>query len=246
MCDAQDVQTEDGFQASMQERNEPNASSSDDTTSSSSSDDSAPKKRSRKKKNKRQRRSEKAIKQLSKQVCDLRNYLFRPLPQPMPIEADDYSNDTIMNTPAGDNAYEQQTNVPVMDQPEFNISLGTSVKAPVVPKTPAGYMESLKNFQRFEDQTWSDIRFTEVEKSYVHSPGFVELEVNDEVKSYESSKTTAYVEKSFAALTYAMLKQKESLENGLREFLKWNQESELTGYTEVKEKLEAIFLKGDM
>lgn len=254
MFESNEAQGENGDQPSVQALKETDTSSSDDSSSSSTSDDSGQKKKSRKRKFKKHRRSDKVIKRLSKQVSDLRSYIFRPYPQPYPTAMRE-ENGRITDSRSDNNGFDNghdaieplsdRPNPPGDEEPEFNITLGTSLKAPAVPKTPAVYLESLKNLQRFEDQSWSDVRYSEVEKSYAHSPGFVELEVNDEVKAYEPPKNTSYVEKSFAALTYALLKQRECLEKGLRDFLKWNVETELTSSTEIKEKLESIFLKGE-
>ncbi|KAG7303533.1 hypothetical protein JYU34_012062 [Plutella xylostella] len=241
MCDNNEIQSGDGDQAPKQ-YNDDKMSSSDDSSSTTSSDESSPKKKKRRWR-KEQRRSNKAIKRLSRQVHDLRSLFYRPNSQPSEIQ--EFHDENITNSPINESFNGHQPDVPLTNKPDFNISLETTLKAPTVPKTPVGYVESLKSLQRFEDQTWSDVRFSEVEKTYLHSPGFVELETNDEVKAYESSKNAAYMEKSFAALTFALLKQRESLENGLREFIKWNQDIDLVSSTDVKDKLESIFLKGD-
>ncbi|KOB72617.1 Xylose isomerase [Operophtera brumata] len=49
---------------------------------------------------------------------------------------------------------------------------------------------------------WCEVRFAETQKSYNHATGFVELEVNEEVKAYDSLRHLAYSDKAFAALTF--------------------------------------------
>ncbi|KAJ2937564.1 hypothetical protein O0L34_g12961 [Tuta absoluta] len=141
-------------------------------------------------------------------------------------------------------------NVPMQDSSilintGFKINFGTTVKEPSIPVTPEPYLNTLKSIQRFEESSWCDIRYADVQKAYCHAPGFIELEANDEVNQYEFSKSMLYAERSFAAATFALLKQKEVLENGLSNFLTWTQESEGITPFDIKSKIEEIFVNGD-
>lgn len=131
------------------------------------------------------------------------------------------------------------------DQAQFNLSVSTKLKEPSVPKASAVFLERLKKLQRFNDEEWSSVRYSEVQKQYVHSPGFINLEPNDEVKSYDSSKFSANMEKAFAGITYALLKQQDTLQNELRKFLSWAREVQALNYEEVYTKLNEIFSKSE-
>lgn len=126
----------------------------------------------------------------------------------------------------------------------FIFAIETKLKEPTVPKTPQNFLTTLKEIQRFESSEWSEIRYAETQKSYNHTPGFVELEVNDEVKPYDSLRHLAHSDKAFAALTFCVLKQRETLQTSLRSLLQWAHDSEMT-YEGLSEKINEQFLNGD-
>lgn len=53
---------------------------------------------------------------------------------------------------------------------------------------------------------WCELRYIETQKLYNHSPDFVELVVNEEVRTYGNLRNWSYAEKSYAALTFCLLK----------------------------------------
>lgn len=228
--------------------------SSTSSSSSSSSSDSGKKTRRHKRRNQKSNRD---VKKLAKEVSELRK-LVRGTNSSTPnyppsdhlnyvdhnVSGDLYEavlpdiNDVVVEQPGAAGA-------PVPTQSMFSINLETSVKEPAIPKAPDSYLEALQKLNRFTSKTWSDVRYLEVQKLYTHAPGFVELETNDEVVAYDTSKSLSYTERSYAALTFALLKQKETIENNIREFLNWAQGySELT-FVSIKEKLEGLFDTGD-
>ncbi|XP_053610664.1 uncharacterized protein LOC128675344 [Plodia interpunctella] len=230
--------------------NDKRSPSSSDSSSSSDSDTSS-KRRSRKK-YKKDRRSTRLLKKLSKEVSVLRNQVFCQQSQSTPnyVAVDDNFIEANVSgelfSPARNilSPNVEPDNKAVNTQ-SFSICLDTSLKEPTVAKAPTEYITAVNSLQRFGDSSWSDVRYSEVQKQYSFSPGFIELEVNDEIKLFDTAKSYSFVEKSYATLTYALLKQKETLESGIRDFLKWSQESEMITYSDIKNKMEDIFLKGD-
>lgn len=238
-------------------RHRTRSSSSSSSTSSSSSSSSSSDSRSSKRRHRR--RQNRMLTKLSKEVSELRNQFQVPIsstPAHVCEQIPDFIDTNVSGSLFRDGEVYNDESVPDADaqaQPEtvsnktsdFKIQFETSVKEPSVPVTPELYLNALKSIQRFEDSTWSDIRYADVQKTYCHSPGFMELEANEEIKQFEISKSMQYAERSFAAVTFALLKQKEVLENGLNSFLKWTQQSESITPFDIKEKIEDIFVNGD-
>lgn len=126
---------------------------------------------------------------------------------------------------------------------EFTFNIETKLKEPAVPKTPEGLIKTLVDVQHFGKPTWSEVRYAETQKSYNHSPGFVDLEVNSEVKQYDSLIQLAKSDKAYAAITFGILKQKESLQNCIRSLLTWCKSESNLG--NINSKIEELFLNGE-
>lgn len=56
----------------------------------------------------------------------------------------------------------------------------TSLKDPRVPSADSERLKILADLQRFGDQAWKDIRYIDALKVHNATPGFIDLEVNDE------------------------------------------------------------------
>jgi hypothetical protein len=232
-----------------------NDSENSSSSSSSSSDSSAKKRRRHKRRN---QYSNNKVKELAKEVSELRKLFCRPVsgtPNYPPADNlnfidHDVSGDLYDDVVADANidsdiVIDQQVAADAPAQSKFSINLETSVKAPAIPKTPDSYLEALQKLNRFTNKTWTDVRYLDVQKLYTHSPGFVELETNEEVLAYDTSKSLSHTERSYAALTFALLKQKETIENNIREFLDWAQGYSQLTFASIKEKLEGLFDTGE-
>ncbi|KOB64587.1 Uncharacterized protein OBRU01_23992, partial [Operophtera brumata] len=101
-----------------------------------------------------------------------------------------------------------------------------------------------EEIQHFESNEWCEVRFAETQKSYNHATGFVELEVNEEVKAYDSLRHLAYSDKAFAALTFCVLKQREALQTALQSLLDWGRGTDIN-YEGLSEKINDQFLNGE-
>lgn len=127
----------------------------------------------------------------------------------------------------------------------FSLSIGTKLKEPSVPHASSAFLDQLTILQRFGLSDWNSVRYADVQKLYVHEPGFTNLEHNDEIKRYDTSKFTAQMEKAFSGITYALLKQRDVMQNEMRSFLLWAQQSEQLNHANIVEKITEIFTKGE-
>lgn len=186
------------------------------------------------------------LEKLSRQVSELQNHLHHRNEtassggrgRDSPVLSIDLSRELFSE---GEGEAEALTPAP----PNFNLTLSTNVKEPVVPKSAPEHLEALKKIQRFDDTEWSGIRYAETQKLFSCSPGFVELECNDEVKALDTSRQLQLSERSYAALTLALLKQKEALQVGIRDFLSWARDSDNLNYDSIMEKINENLLGGD-
>lgn len=74
---------------------------------------------------------------------------------------------------------------PLQPQSEFSFSVNTVLKDPVILQSDPTYVDRLKSIQYFDSNQWVDVRYSDVQKKYVSTPGFTELECNDEIKAYD-------------------------------------------------------------
>lgn len=212
------------------------SSSSSDSTSSSSSSSSdhrskhkSARRRRHKKRGRKHRRRHPERK--VKQTGDLPNqYLNNSVPVP----------DDVISLFAEDD-FEQEASSFLN-----NLGVETKLKEPAIPKTDARYVNILKEIQFFNKPDWSEVRYAETQKSYNHSPGFVELEANEEIRPYDTLKHLSYSERAYASLTYGLLKQKESLKKELCSFMTWvRDQKEEISFEAINQKLNDIFTSGE-
>lgn len=128
---------------------------------------------------------------------------------------------------------------------KVNLAINTKTKEPVVPSAPTSMLVQIEELQRFQHPDWNCIRYADVQKNCLHSPGFTSLEPNEEIKQYDGSKFTANMEKAFASLSFALLQQREALQNELNSLLQWINQSDKLTYTEIYERICDVFSKGD-
>lgn len=133
----------------------------------------------------------------------------------------------------------QNSNVP------FTFDIETKLKEPAVPKTPDDYLKMLLDVQRLGSKTWSEVRYADTQKLYNHTPGFIDLETNEEVKIYDTLRHLTYADKSYAGITYCILKQKETVQDSIRCLLDWAKTTDVN-FNNLSEKVENLFQKGDL
>lgn len=152
---------------------------------------------------------------LSQQVAFLTNLICTN----KDLNKEDKNNN---NTPS----LEQPESAHTTNQLDILSDLGTTVKEPIYQKTDDRYLSKLMQLQRFNCDDWYAIRFSDSQKKYLTTPGFVELKVNDELKCFESAmlkedSRSYLIERSFAALTNALLTQKFELQQTLQTLIDW-------------------------
>jgi hypothetical protein len=127
----------------------------------------------------------------------------------------------------------------------FTFDIETKLKEPNVPKTPDVFLKLLLDVQRLGSPAWSEVRYSDTQKLYNHTPGFIDLETNEEVKIYDTLRHLAYADKSYAAITYCILKQKQVVQEGIRNLLSW---AKLTNFTfeDLNTKVDELFQKGEL
>lgn len=127
--------------------------------------------------------------------------------------------------------------------------ISTTVKDPIYPKANDTFLKKLSELQRFKCDDWYAVRFSDAQKKYLATPGFVELSVNDELKRFESAmlkedSRSYLLERTFAALTNAILCQKDELHKTLQSLVDWSNESrESLTPSSLFEKVEKLFSK---
>lgn len=125
---------------------------------------------------------------------------------------------------------------PTEVQQERQIQLtdfSTTVKDPVYVKANETHLNKLSEIQRFKSNDWNSIRFSETQKKYVASPGFIELNLNDELRRFGSATSIEdsrlhLLERTFAALTNALLTQKDELRSSLQTIIDWSSDKDTT------------------
>lgn len=127
---------------------------------------------------------------------------------------------------------------------DFTFGIETKLKEPSVPKTPDCYLKLLLDVQRLGSTSWSEVRYADTQKLYNHTPGFVDLETNDEVKIYDTLRHLAHSDKAYAAISFCVLKQNETLQANIRNLLSWSKNAEIS-FDSLSEKVEELFQKGE-
>ncbi|KAL0893338.1 hypothetical protein ABMA27_014929 [Loxostege sticticalis] len=230
------------------------SSSSSTSTSSSSISDSHQERKSRRHKKrggKRKRQRERyRFHKLSQEVEELRKRVsFRDERSYPHLNFNDLNSDELIDDNISGDLYKNSDDdrSRKSDIPPESLVFGieTKLKEPSVPKTPQHYLATLNDIQHFESNDWCEVRYAETQKLYSHSPGFVELDINEEVKAYDSLRHLAHSERAYAALTFCVLKQREIIQTSLRNLLQWGRDSSFR-CEDLEEKVNDFFLKGDL
>ncbi|XP_041974961.1 uncharacterized protein LOC121737550 [Aricia agestis] len=189
---------------------------------------------------------------LSQQVSYLTNLIMCSNSDTRVRDSDiNVTGDSSKNNPASvsNNLLElQPPQRPVQDLKLSDLS--TTVKDPLFPKSSDEHFKRIFDLQRFKSSDWNCIRFSDAQKKYASVPGFIEMNVNDELRRFAPSVTDErssrfyLTERSFAAISNAILKQKDELRNNLQSLINWARDNEqyLTA-TSLFEKIEQLFSK---
>lgn len=181
---------------------------------------------------------------LSQQVAFLSDLILRKTPSVNPnnnktdCTGIEYNNELNLRPPS----------TPDANAGKLKLSeLKTTVKDPVYGHANDHYLKKLNNLQRFNSSDWYAIRFSEIQKKYLATPGFIELSVNDALKRFESAMLredprSYLLERSFAGLTNALLLQKDELQKALQGLVDWAVENrETLSPNSIFNKIESLF-----
>lgn len=208
----------------MSEREENVCQASSSSTTSDDEDLQRSRKRKAPRRKEKQKKS-KVLEHLAEQVNQIQSYLacgaFPPRGwSPYGVQ----HPSVIMNVDdpsfGQDMSQSQPTNeVPAESPLEFEFDLKTNVKEPTFSKTSAEHLKLLNSLQHFKSEDWNNVRYSEIQKSYVSRPGFIELEVNDEIKQFDRINSLPGADRSFAAITHALIMQSDALKAGVSQLL---------------------------
>lgn len=187
-------------------------SSTSTTTTSSSSDYRRRSRRRKHKTSKRSKHSDPRVDVLMKEIGELKHLVA--------LNNDIYQ-DSVSIYPEGGELDQQLDFEPEQNDANLSFEIKTKLKEPPVPKTPDNFLKMLSDVQKLGTTSWSDVRYADTQKLYNHTPGFVDLEINDEIKLHDGLRHLMYADRSYAAFTYCILKQKMSLQEGIRSLLLW-------------------------
>ncbi|KAL0894809.1 hypothetical protein ABMA27_013334 [Loxostege sticticalis] len=252
--DAREKEAFDQPGPSRPRRRSTSSSSSSSSTESSSSDSSKRKRKRRHrhhKRSKRARRSDARLEQLFKEVSDLRYHLENKEPQ---IDLDDCisldheSLDQFF--PVTSQVMENVNPIEniagtLNDSNNFLFDIETKLKDPTIPKSTDVYLNILNNVQHFNSNEWSEVRYADTQKNYCRSPGFVELDANDEIKGYDTLRNLVHNERAYAAMSFCLIKQRECSQNAVKDLLNWLKSPENLNYDLIQDKVIDLFQKGD-
>lgn len=236
---------------SASSRSSSSSSSSRSSSSTTSSDAKAKRSRRRKRKHGKKRKGGKnsydknRLDKLTQDIDELRRHLNFSAPS---YEQSSYNDqEPIVDDNVSGILYNEFEQPAEQSQSpfQFNFDFETKLKESAIPKTPQHFLKILDGIQYFNKSEWSEVRYAEVQKLYNHTPGFVDLETNDEVKSYDQLRNLSYNDKAYAALSFCILKQREALQASLKDLISWASNETNFSVENMHDKINDLFSKGE-
>ncbi|KAG7299152.1 hypothetical protein JYU34_017687 [Plutella xylostella] len=136
-------------------------SSSSESSSSSSCSDSSCSKRSRRRKTKSKRRRRNQNRKFDKMMLEIKNLKNQ-------IACNNNINDDIIDDNISGQLYSDVQSLDEEPAPQISLTIGTRLKEPEILKTPAVYLDTLKNIQRLEHPDWRNVRYADVQKLFIY------------------------------------------------------------------------------
>ncbi|CAH0714364.1 unnamed protein product, partial [Brenthis ino] len=131
--------------------------------------------------------------------------------------------------------------VPAESAIKFDLNLKTSLKEPTVLSTSSDHLQLLNSFQYFNSENWINVRYSEIQKLYNARPGFVELEVNNEIKQFDKINNLVTTDRSLGAITHGIIMQSDALKSGVFDLLQWVQDTDNFVKDDLVKKIKDIF-----
>lgn len=166
---------------------------------------------------------------------------FHNYPPFHPPEFEQKNDDEVSLNVSGELFSDNESTVPS----SFQLPIRTVLKEPAISKSSKDHIELLNSIQHLNCPEWCDVRYSEVQKNYCSTPGFVELECNDEIKPFDKLPNLMVAERSYAALTQALIKQRESAQAGFASLLSWASSTDELSPLSLKDKINEIFIEGN-
>lgn len=113
-----------------------------------------------------------------------------------------------------------------------------------MPKTSEDLLSTINSIQHFDTDNWSNVRYVDVQKHYCSTPGYTDLESNDEFKPYDKYYNLSLCERGYAAITQALVKQSNSAQKSFEALISWSRTANLSPQS-IHEKVTELFVHGD-
>jgi hypothetical protein len=218
------------------------SNSSDSSSSDSSSSGSKHKCRHRSKKRGGRKKASHQLHKLTQQVNELRALVN---PDNIRNHDDDFDTHSIVSDNVSRDLYDEKEPKPGPSKP-FILGLGTKLKEPAIPEATEDQVKLLCDVQRFDNKGWNDIRYADTQKTYTRTPGYTDLEVNEEVKQYDTYPHLVHSDKAYGALTFCIIKQQEALHAAVAEILDFTRSGGEFSYETFCDKVNSVLLGGDL
>lgn len=162
----------------------------------------------------------------------------------IPTSCNNNVSDLVSSSNRRSTTDEQFLRRPLTEAGSF-VDLSVSIKEPTVPKAIQTRVDKIKDMQRFDSPAWNAVRYSDVQKKYAAFPAFTELKVNEEFRCLENSFSPLrwfQMERSFAALSQALLAQNECVNTALQNLVDWSNSADvqLNAFS-IYEKLKQLF-----
>lgn len=155
-------------------------------------------------------------------------------------------NEDIVSLDASGELFSDIDDTPLaQSSPNFELPLNTVLKEPTIAKSCKEHVDLLNSIQHLNTPEWNNVRYADVQKSYSSTPGFIELECNDEVKPFDRFPNLIVTERSYAAFTQGLLKLRDATQSGLQSLLKWASETDDLSPSTLKDKVNEVFIEGN-
>lgn len=186
---------------------------------------------------KRSRREGKVLENLAKQVSEIQNFLSWNAYPPPPSCWHPTDLTVQSEEPVEPSLPEEKLESTL----NFEFKLATNLKEPTVANASSEHLKLLNSLQHFKTENWTNVRYSEIQRTYNARPGFVDLEANDELKQFEKPGSLAATDKSLGAITRAVIMQSDALKKGVSDLLRWTQEVDTLDNESLISKIKDIF-----
>ncbi|XP_061717514.1 uncharacterized protein LOC133525238 isoform X1 [Cydia pomonella] len=163
-----------------------------------------------------------------------------------PADQSSNNHDEIEGNVSGELYEVEDTEAPVLNNnvATLKLAFNTVLKEPPVPKSLPAHVDLLTAVQHFDSENWSSVRYSEVQKLYCSQPAFTELETNDELKPFDKFSNLSVLERGFAAITQALIKQGETVESCFDSLVTWARTTPKLTPESLQDKIKELFIEG--